>query len=88
MTVATNVALFLANAIIIAVTWSTLGAKSFRRLFSKDLSQGFAAILLWNGPSLLSSLSFATAHRYLQVLFISCTPPSSFHFGCGLTQTS
>ncbi|KAI0695046.1 hypothetical protein C8T65DRAFT_833272 [Cerioporus squamosus] len=49
VSVVTNAALILANAIIITVTWKTLEIRSLRKQFSREFRRGFASILLWNG---------------------------------------
>ncbi|KAI0695047.1 hypothetical protein C8T65DRAFT_666004, partial [Cerioporus squamosus] len=75
----TNTALILANTITIAVTWNTLGFKTFRGLLSRGMQGGFAAILLWNGSLfLLSVLSPRRLRGLIQVAFTSCTSLRSF----------
>ncbi|KAI0704472.1 hypothetical protein C8T65DRAFT_741036 [Cerioporus squamosus] len=77
VTIVTNATFLLANAIIIAVTWSTLGVKSLRSLLARDMQRGFATILLWNGTIYFIALSF------LSVIHVIFTVTSIFYGGVG-----
>ncbi|RDX51242.1 hypothetical protein OH76DRAFT_319312 [Lentinus brumalis] len=77
VTIVTNAAIVFANVIIIAVTWKTLGARSIRRLLSRDMHRGFTAILLWNGTIYFIALSL------LAIIHVIFTMTSIFYGGVG-----